>query len=150
MTQPMLTTRTALAFLLCAAAMLLQGCRAVGLWSGSEINADGSLRVAAEEPACGCLTLTNRTNGEVYLRSLHRGSSLGGAALAAGSTRVFKFDWAGQENDEVYDIEATDKGGQRIQLREGVVDHETRPMDCERTQCVYGTLLMNVAQQEEP
>lgn len=150
MTQSMAKTRTAFVLLIVAAALLLPGCRARGLWSGAEISADGSLRVAAEEPACGCLTLTNRTEREIYLRSLHRGSSLGGAALGAGKTRVFKFDWAGLETSDVYDIEATNEKGERVQMRERVVDYQTHSIDCERTQCVYGTLMMNVAQPEEP
>lgn len=150
MTQSMMTTRTAIVFLLCAAAVLLPGCRARGLWSGAEINADGSLRVSAEEPACGCLTLTNRTEREIYLRSLYRGSSLGGAALGAGKTRVFKFDWVGLEASDVYDIEATNEKGERVPMRERVVDYQTHPIDCERSQCVYGTLMMNGAQPEEP
>lgn len=125
------------------AAVLFTGCRSTGLWSGARFAADGSLQVIADEPVCGCLTLTNRSAQPVILRSALGGSTLGAAVLNGNESRRFRFDWVGQRNDDLYIIDGMDGSGRDLSLRE-VTRMEARPVDCDSAMCIYDTLLMNV------
>jgi hypothetical protein len=131
-----------------AAIAMLASCRRADLWSGAEFRSDGSLQVAAEEPVCGCMTLANRTGNRVFLRSELRGSTSGGATLNPNETRKFQFDWAGPRPDDYYIVEAMDENGDLLNIRD-VVRMEARPVDCESPLCIYDTLLLNVAVEEE-
>lgn len=126
----------------------LAACRSEGLWSGAAFRSDGSLQVAAEEPVCGCLTLTNRTAQRVFIRSQLRGSTSGGAAINPQQARRFRFDWAGPRPEDYYIIDASDEQGNDVDMA-SVFDMEARPVDCESPTCIYDTLLLNVAVAEQ-
>src|SRR5262245_38726880 len=50
---------------LAAAIALSSACRARVIWTGVELQSDGSLKLAAEEPYCGCVTISNISGKEL-------------------------------------------------------------------------------------
>src|SRR5262245_4160230 len=84
--------RHASATLVAAAAVASTSCRAHVIWSGAEFQPDGTLRLAAEEPFCGCLRITNSSQESVHLRSRFANTTVGEATLAPGEQLAVKFD----------------------------------------------------------
>jgi hypothetical protein len=130
------------------ATTMLVSCRSETIWSGAAFLSDGTLQVAAEQPGCGCLTLRNTSAEPILLRSTLRGATSGGARINAGKTRQFRFDWAGPRPDDRYIVEAMDLSGNELDISQKVF-MEARPVDCNSEVCIFDTLLLNVAFEEE-
>jgi hypothetical protein len=84
----------------------------------------------------------------VFIRSQLRGSTSGGAAVNPQQSRRFRFDWAGPRPDDYYIIDATDEQANDLDMAT-VFAMEARPVDCEAETCIYDTLLLNVAVEEQ-
>lgn len=136
--------RSAIAALLGVALMLLPACRARAMWSGAFFTRDGMLQVVSEEPSCACLSLTNRSEATIFVRSALRGSTLGAAVINAKETRRFRFDWAGTGSEDFYIIESMDGDG-RVLNSSRVLGVDVRPLECDARTCVFDTLLLNAA-----
>jgi hypothetical protein len=55
-------------------ALLAAGCRYETIWSGAVHDSKGQyIRLAADEPLCGCLRLRNLSGQDILLRSLLKG-----------------------------------------------------------------------------
>ncbi len=134
--------------LVVCAAVLAGGCRRQTIWSGIQAQpSNGTLKLAAQEPLCGCTTVANRSKEELRLRAEFRGSTIGSATLKPGQRLRFRFDWAGPENDDVYVLEGMDADGRPVDLTQVLrVEEKPRWQDCADTGCTYGTLLMNLGE----
>jgi hypothetical protein len=126
----------------------LGGCRSKQVWSGAQYSLDGSsMRLAAEEPTCGCLALTNKSKNEVRLLGNFRSITTGEARLFAGEKLRFKFDWCSSNLDDVYELRAYDVSGQPLKLRDVIkVDGLDPWRACDKAACDYGALLMNLGE----
>ena len=144
MSRSALRAAAPLTLLLCFAA----GCRSKEVWSGAEFSLDGSsMRLAADEPACGCLALTNRSSAEVRLLGSFRSITTGEARLFPGEKLRFKFDWCSPQLEDVYELRAYDAGGRPLKLRDAVhVDGLDPWRPCDKAACDYGPLLMNLGE----
>lgn len=131
----------------CVAAALT-GCRRQTIWSGIQLQPDtGTMKLAAQEPLCGCTTIANRSQETLRLRAEFRGSTIGSATLKPGERLRFRFDWAGPENDDVYILQGTDAQGKHVDLGHVLrVEERPRWQDCNDIGCTYGTLLMNLGE----
>ncbi|MDE3155373.1 MAG: hypothetical protein KGN76_09740 [Acidobacteriota bacterium] len=129
-------------------AAALAGCRRQTVWSGIQMDPDaGTMKLAAEEPLCGCTTVANVTKDKLRLRSEFRGSTVGSATLEPGERLRFRFDWAGPENDDVYVLQGTDAQGHPVNLSQALrVEERPRWQDCNQIGCTYGTLQMNLGE----
>jgi hypothetical protein len=94
--------------------MVLAGCRRQAVWSGAAYNAKGDvLRLAADEPFCGCLDAKNTSNAPIVIRSRVKlegdQSELaerGRCVVRAGREIREPFDWAGPKAEDVYELDA--------------------------------------------
>lgn len=117
------------------------------IWAGVEFQEDGRMRLAAEDPLCGCLHVINTAGQDLALRSRFHGTTIGNTILKADQSVVFRFDWAGPENDDVYILEATDAQGNLVNLKTALRIHEqSNWMACSTADCPLGELLLNVGQ----
>jgi len=139
-------SRAAAVGLFCAVALL--GCRRQTIWAGAEFSRanGGQLRLAAQQPLCGCMTLVNQSPRDLLLRSTLHGSAIGGATIKAGDRLRFRFDWAGPANDDYYLLEGTENG-EPVDLSTVVRLAETsRWQPCSTIDCAYGTLHLDIAE----
>jgi hypothetical protein len=124
--------------------------RSSEIWSGVEFQKDGTLKLAAEEPFCGCLSVLNTGDTEVMLRATLNGVRVGQAALGPHNRGQYRFDWAGPEAGDAYVIEVTGSDGNHLDARKTLqVDDRPRFVECEATACEDGELSMNAAQAEQ-
>jgi hypothetical protein len=100
-------TRRTLVLLLAFGALTSVSCRSREIWAGQEF-LDGRLRLAAQDPYCGCLTIRNQYAQELTLTSRFHGVKLGERKLNKGEVLSFRYDWAAEESEDVYEIEAKD------------------------------------------
>ncbi|MDE3155388.1 MAG: hypothetical protein KGN76_09815 [Acidobacteriota bacterium] len=129
-------------------AFVVIGCRRQAVWAGAAFFPEdgGQLRLAAEQPDCGCLTILNRSGRTLLLRATLRGAPVGGAEVAAGAQLVFRFDWAGPRDNDYYLLEGIEDG-QHVDLRQALqLGESPRWQPCETIACPYGSLQMNVAE----
>jgi hypothetical protein len=130
--------------------VLTAGCRYQNIWSGAEFESRGQfIRLAADEPLCGCLRVTNHSDRDILLRSLLQGEELGRMTLAKGASLDVRFDWAGPEGTDIYRIEGWDRPGARVQLDSVMtIDDNGWPWRaCSQATCAYGLLAMNAGEQ---
>ena len=134
---------------LIVALVLVNGCRAKRIWTGIEFRTNGTLRLAAEEPMCGCFSVVNATNNPVRLRASLKADVIGEAVLKAAERQRFKFDWAGAGQNDFYEIEVFSSEGPRLDARK-VLEADDRPrwVECEAASCELGDLQMGVASGE--
>jgi hypothetical protein len=134
---------------LVAALALSSACqlRARVIWSGAELQEDGALKLAAEEPFCGCLTITNISGNELRLRSMFDQTTVGRMTLKPDERATFRFDWAGPGNDDVYHIDGLGADGARIDLNTAIrIDERSGWLECRSAPCQYGDLLLNMGE----
>ena len=140
-------SRRVLMLLLVAGGLGSASCRYQTIWSGVEFQDDGRLKLAAEDPLCGCLTIVNVSGKDLALRSRFHGTTMGNTTLKAGAKLGFRFDWAGQENDDVYTIEGTDANGIEVNLKTAIrIEDRSSWQTCEPAPCWYGDLLLNMGE----
>lgn len=119
------------------------------VWSGAEFDSSGgmSLRLAADEPFCGCIDLSNKSDQAVLVRSRIGSLERGHALIPAGENAVYKFDWAGPEFTDVFVIEAftAEQPRQKLPAKSVLrINSYTWPFhQCDATRCEWGPLLMN-------
>jgi hypothetical protein len=109
-------SRRTFVLLLACGALMSVSCRSREIWAGQEFLA-GRLRLAAQEPYCGCMTIRSQHDQQLTLTSYFHGMQLGETKLNKGDVLAFRYDWAGPENDDVYEIEAKD-GNQKLNLQD--------------------------------
>lgn len=130
--------------------LLAAGCRYETIWSGAVHDSSGQyIRLAADEPLCGCLRLRNLSSQDILLRSLLKGEELGQQRFAAGAVADIRFDWAGPLGSDVYRLEGWNAQGARVPLG-GAVEIEDNGWPwrvCGQASCSYGTLMMNAGEQ---
>src|SRR5262249_47397991 len=132
---------------LAAAIALSSACRARVIWTGVELQSDGSLKLAAEEPYCGCVTISNISGKELRLRSRFQQTTVGRATLKPAEHLTFRFDWAGPSNDDVYHIDGSGADGATVDLKTAIrIDERSGWLDCPSAPCPYGDLLMNMGE----
>lgn len=132
------------------ALLLAAGCRYETVWSGAVHDSKGQdIRLAADEPLCGCLRLRNLSGQDILLRSLLKGEELGQHRLAAGAVADIRFDWAGPLGSDIYNLEGWNAQGGRVPLEGAVeIDDNGWPWRvCGQASCAYGTLMMNAGEQ---
>jgi hypothetical protein len=131
-------------------ALVTAGCRARRIWTGVEFQPDGKLRVAAEEPMCGCLSVVNAGNDEVRLRATQRMESIGQAVLKPAARLRYRFDWGGPQNDDSYEIVVTTPDGRPLDADKALeVEERPRWVECEAAACEVGDLHMDAAVKEQ-
>jgi hypothetical protein len=139
--------RRNLSLLLVAGALVSGACRATPIWSGVEFLPNGHLKLAAEEPSCGCLSIANQIGKDLALRSSFHGTTVGQATLKATDTLEFRFDWAGSANDDFYEIRAVDGAGAEVNMKTAVrIDYKTSWIKCSTAKCPYGDLALDLGQ----
>jgi hypothetical protein len=140
-------SRRALVLLLVCGGLAAGSCRYQTIWAGVEFQDNGRLKLAAEDPLCGCLTIVNVAGKDLALRSRYHGTTMGSTTLKAGEKLNFRFDWAGQENDDVYILEATDAQGNEVNLKTAIrIDDKSNWLACSTATCPYGDLLLNMGE----
>ncbi len=140
-------SRRALMCLLVVGGLASASCRYETIWSGVEFQDDGRLKLAAEDPLCGCLTIANISGKDLALLSRFHGTRMGSTVLKAGAKLSFRFDWAGQENDDVYTIAATDSQGNEVNLKTAIrIEDKSNWQSCDPAPCPYGDLLLNMGE----
>jgi hypothetical protein len=114
-------------------------------WSGAEAIERGMiLKVAATEPQCACLTLTNKSAVPITLRTRFKDTYfLGLMTLQPHATTVALFDWAGEQNDDVYHILAYGPDGKPVKIADDVQFAHSGFAECSRMSCEIGPLKMN-------
>jgi hypothetical protein len=128
------------------AVALIAACRYEEIWVGAAYLDDGTLQLAAQEPMCGCVTVTNTSGQELHLRSNFRGTTLGTATLAAKASLRFGFDWAGHMTDDVYVVDGWFTNGTPVRLQDTTTLRGPEPWeDCGSLSCPWGDLLLNYA-----
>ena len=132
---------------LCLAGVLA-GCRRQVVWSGIAMEpATGTIKLAAQEPNCGCTTIANTSGQVIRLRATFRDSTIGSTSLQPGQRLRFRFDWAGPANDDVYVLHGTTENGQPVDLTKAIrVEENPRWEDCSSASCTYGALMMNLGE----
>ena len=125
--------------------LLTVGCRQERLWSGIQVQLDGRIKLASEQPRCGCLTVGNTTDGVLRLESVQGGQLLGDATLKPKEISSFRFDWAGTSANASYMISVSTPEGRSLDARK-TLSIETHPAwtFCDETLCEYGSLMMNL------
>jgi len=125
--------------------LLTVGCRQERLWSGIQVQLDGRIKLASEQPRCGCLTVGNTTDGVLRLESVQGGQLLGDATLKPKEISSFRFDWAGTSANASYMISVSTPEGRSLDARK-TLSIETHPVwtFCDETLCEYGSLMMNL------
>ena len=119
------------------------------IWSGAEFDSTGgkTLRLASDEPFCGCIDLSNRSSDAILLRSRVGELERGHALLEAGEKKIYKFDWAGPDYNDVFtiDVFTASKPHTRLEAEDVLtVNSYTWPFhQCDDTRCDWEELLMN-------
>jgi hypothetical protein len=124
-------------------------CRYQTIWSGGEFDQTGDIiRLAADEPLCGCLVLKNLSDRDILLRASLHGNELGLQVLPRSSTATARFDWAGPNGEDIYHLEGFDAAGTRVKLAAAVeiIDNGWPWRVCGEATCQYGTLMMNAGE----
>ncbi len=132
-----------------AISLFLASCRYQTVWSGAEYDDSGkSLRVAADEPFCGCLQLVNVAKFPVIIRCrTERTIERGRVTLQPDEILKEKFDWSGPDGDDVFLLDAftADNPPKPVNIRDVVrrldIGWPFRP--CDLTKCEFGKLYMN-------
>jgi hypothetical protein len=139
-------SRAALTVTVALTAALAAGCRTETIWAGVEVQDDGRIRLVAEAPRCGCLTVTNATDLPVKLQSLRGLQTLGQATLQPRHRATYRFDSAGTYEGAAYLIEVTTPEGERLDAHAALhVDERPAWVFCEEAPCEYGALMMDLA-----
>jgi hypothetical protein len=135
--------------LLVVVAFAATGCRFQRIWSGLEAQPDGTLKLAAEEPLCGCLSVVNANIADVRLRAMQRDATVGEATLRPAERRRFRFDWGGGIGDH-YEIAVSTLDGQPLQIDDALeVEERPRWVECEDASCEFGDLNMSTVGKEQ-
>jgi hypothetical protein len=130
-----------------AAALALGACRAQSIWAGAEFTDEGHMRIAAEMPLCGCLQIQNVSGQDLNLRSMFEATTVGRTTLKAGEKLDIRYDWAGPENEDNYQMIGTAPDGQEVDLRQTVkIIERSRFEECDKIHCQYGSLGMNLGE----
>jgi hypothetical protein len=136
-----------------ALSVAISGCRRDRVWSGMQYDKSGRfLRFAASEPFCGCLDAVNVSNKPIFLRSRaiipgHNPPIMerGHVVLAPNEELKARFDWAGSDVADVFELDAWSEDGHPLVTRDilrGVAP--SWPYEpCETHECKLGPLYMN-------
>ena len=127
-------------------AMMTMRCRAQEAnWSGVEEAEDGyALKVAAPEPECGCLTLTSKVHDPVTVQAHLKNVVQGRSTIPAAGRLESRFDWAGEENDDVYFLRAN-VNGRPVKVGTALSYARSGWVECTQAKCGIGPLMMNGA-----
>lgn len=142
--------RTLGLLLIIGLASLSAACRAERIWSGVQFQDDGTLKVVAEEPMCGCLSVVNTLNDDVRLTVIHQQESIGTVLLKPARRQRFRFDWGGAEREDFYEIRITDADGKPLDAQQAIeVEERPRWIECGDAVCDTGDLHMDAALKEQ-
>ena len=98
---------------------VLSGCRYETIWTGAELSDSGSrLKLAAAEPLCGCLQISNTSSQPIFLRSQILDSPLGTLTLQPHEHAKVQFDWGGPKEQQVYEIDFWTRNGQPLKAQD--------------------------------
>jgi hypothetical protein len=132
---------------------LLNSCRKEEVWSGAEYNVTGSiLRLASDEPFCGCLEAENVSTQPIVLEcKVHLDEDRmglverGRITLRPGQGIQERFDWVGPAADDVYLLNAMAPNGNPLKIREVIrMNGYGWPFKpCDTHECKLGPLHMN-------
>jgi hypothetical protein len=142
-----------MALVVIALCWLPASCRRDTVWFGADYAASGKiLKLASEEPFCGCIYLQNVSPQPIYLRSNvlleenhWRPVARGGIVLAPGGKLRERFDWAGSNAEDVFQLDAWTADGKPLHIRDVVRmnDYGWPFQPCEAMECKRGPLFMN-------
>ncbi|HJN44681.1 MAG: hypothetical protein QGI10_04165 [Vicinamibacterales bacterium] len=115
------------------------------IWAGAEVNVEKNwIEVAAPEPDCGCLTLTNRADDPLEARASFFGKRRGSELLQPGGRTRVRFDWAGPLAEDRYQIQAYDSNGMRQPIEQLQLPEESPVFrSCDDLACDYGDMGLN-------
>jgi hypothetical protein len=89
------------------------------MWTGVEFEHQGrTLRMASDEPLCGCLRFTNISGQTVHIRSTMQGRMLGALDLEAGKSTSANFDWAGPSGEDSFHLDTWDVAGHQLHAQD--------------------------------
>jgi hypothetical protein len=89
------------------------------MWTGVDFDKSGeTLRVAATEPLCGCLQVTNTSSAPLRIRSIMGTHFLGVLDLPPGQSTSAHYDWAGAQGTDTYILEMWDEHGKQLKARD--------------------------------
>ena len=141
------------ALLVIALCWLPAGCRREVVWSGAAFSKSGdTLRLASEEPFCGCLDLVNISHEPVYIRSRvtlgendWKPIERGGEVMAPGQELKERFDWAGLDARDVFLLDAWSADGKPLRIRDVIrMNGYGWPFEpCDISKCKVGKLFLN-------
>jgi hypothetical protein len=130
--------------------VMASGCRFERIWNGLEPQPDGTLRLAAEEPLCGCLSMVNAYKSDVRLQAKRRGTVVGSTTLRPSERARFRFDWGGPEIGDHYEIAISTLDGQPLRVEDALeVEERPRWVECETASCEFGALHMSTVGREQ-
>ena len=133
-------------FLASAIAVMAGSCRHVENYSGVEVIDNGArLKISSKEPECGCLTISNETEGPLTLEASYKGEHRGTLVLPAHGRETERFDWAGEENDDVYYVTARTAAGKPAAFGKDVMFARPGWLDCSSSECNWGPLKLDAA-----
>lgn len=109
-----------------AACWLPSACRREAVWSGAEYGRGGAIiKLSSDEPFCGCLDIVNIAQEPIFIRSVVRLAEnkwepvgRGGVALQPGEEWHERFDWAGLDAKDVYELDAWSRNGKPLKIRD--------------------------------
>lgn len=116
---------------------------------GREFTKEGPLRVSSLGPACGCVSLKNTAGKRILLEATFFGISRGTIILDKDQQTRVLFDWAGDENEDFYLIDAYEVGaddtrGNKLLMTDAVTEHAPFvDTPCNDRSCTFNGLAMN-------
>lgn len=123
----MIRRRYSLVVCLFVSQLLVSACGYDEMWDGVEYEHDGlTLTMAATEPLCGCLRISNKSSAPIYIRSfVSTGRELGNLTLAPGEMTAAHFDWAGASGNTYFILETWNDQGQQLKAQDVLTINET-------------------------
>jgi hypothetical protein len=122
----MLHRRYSLVVCFVVSLLLVSACSYDEMWDGVEYEQDGlTLTMAATEPLCGCLRITNKSSFRIHLRSAIANRELGNLDLDPGQSTAAHFDWGGVGGMQYFIIDVWNEKGEQIKASDVLQINDT-------------------------
>jgi hypothetical protein len=105
------------------------------------------IELAASKSKCGCIALTNKSLRRVKLTATLHDSVIGEMDIEPEETERIRFDWAGENDHDVYAIKAADASSNASLRIKDVISLGvySEMQGCTRVGCGFGTLNLSSA-----
>jgi hypothetical protein len=115
---------------------------------GRQFTPAGPLKVSSLGPSCGCVSLKNTSGKRIMLESTFFGIARGNVFLNPDEQTRVLFDWAGEENEDFYLIDAYEASGTtrgaKLRMMDAITEYAPFvDTPCDDNACTYNGLAMN-------